>query len=192
MKKIICTLLAVTMLAGCMLLTSCKSDTNSPSNDETEATAKKLSDIDLHDIVDAVNEALPFDGLISDYCYKDTDVDEMILWTYGLYEASCQEKVKDYAITLPSDYNQTLAVIVFDDTVTDEDIAEVKEVVTKEYIKVRASALQMYMPEQYDIVKWQMENPDAIWRQYDNTLVLLMYNDSEATEGWEAIDALLK
>ncbi len=195
MKKVLCLVLALLTVCGSIMLASCSKDaeTNSPADDtKAEAPAKKLSDFDMQDIFNAVNEKLPFDGLVSEVCYKETDADEMIFWTYGLIEASCYEKLENYVITLPSDYNQSFAVIVFDESITDDEIQEVKDVVSKQYIKARASSLQMYMPEEYDIVSWQLNNPDAIWRQYDNTLVLLMYGAEEATEGWAAIDALLK
>lgn len=201
MKRTLCLLLALLMIT-CVVFTSCSKEekNNDPSDtkgnvSDTSADTKDTADaadIDMHELFNAVNEKLPFDGFVREVCYKDSDIDEMIYWTYGVIEASCYEKVTDYVITLPSDYNQSFAAIVFDDSITDEEMAEVKDVVTKEYIRARASSLQMYMPEEYDIVKWQLDNPDAIWRQYGNVLVLLMYGAEEAADGWAAVDEFFK
>ena len=203
MKRIICLVLALLMVS-LVVFTSCAKENNGDDPTETETKenvndtsadtkdTEAAADVDMHALFDAVNEKLPFDDLVREVCFKDSDIDEMIYWTYGVIEASCYEKVTDYVITLPSDYNQSFAAIVFDDSITDDEIAEVKDVVTREYIRARASSLQMYMPEEYDIVKWQLENPDAIWRQYDNVLVLLMYGAEEAADGWAVIDGFFK
>lgn len=175
------------MLAGCFAMTSC----GKSGGDKNEAV-RSLDDVDMHDIVKAVDSVLPYDGLVGGFTYKEDDADELAYTLYYLWDAECFEKITDYVFTDPTDYNQTFAAFRFDDSATDADIEEVKGVISDNYIHGRASALQMYMPEQYEIVKWQSEHPEAIWRVYDKTLVLIMYNDSEATAGWDAIDALLK
>lgn len=186
MKKI-CLLLAAVMLLGCFAMTACGKD-----KEGGDTAVRSLDEVDMHDIVKAVDGVLPYKGLVSDFVYKEDDTDELAYTLYYLWDASCYEKITDYVFTEPTDYNQSFAAFRFDDTVTEEDIEEVKSVITENYIHGRASALQMYMPEQYEMVQWQYEHPEAIWRLYDKTLVLIMYNDSEATAGWDAIDALLK
>lgn len=192
MKKI-CIILAAIMLIGSMFtLASCKKTDSGGDTTDGDALKRSLDDVDLHDIVKAVDDVLPYDGLVGGFTYKEDDVDELAYTLYYLWDADCFEKITDYVYTSPTDYNQTLAIFRFDDTATEDDINEVKNVVNEGYISGRVSALQMYFPEQYKIVSWQYEHQDAIWRTYDHTLVLVMYNDSEATAAWDAIDALLK
>ena len=113
----------------------------------------------------------------------------MLMWTYGVIDLKANDLVSDYVITMPSDYSQTLAIVKFNDGMTAEDFTEVKDAVTEWYLKDRASALQMYMPEEYAAMQWAIENPDAIWRQYgDNMLVLAIYGDKAPDAVWTAID----
>lgn len=145
---------------------------------------------DIKDIVSAVTNVLSYDGLVSEILYKENDPDEMVKWLYGVVDINASSHLKDYAITMPTDYNNTLAVLVFDDEMTEADYEEVKETVKKSYIEMRKSSLQMYMPEEYEHVKWQLEHTDAIWRQYNNVLVLCEYNSEEPTAAWDALEAL--
>ncbi len=190
MKKI-SLLLALIMIFSLFAFSSCGGD--KPDEDkETEKVTKSLDDVNMHDIVEAVDGAMSYDGLVGGFTYKEEDTDELAYTLYYLWDMNCYEKISDYVFITPTDFNQTLAVFRFDDTATEEDFKEAKDIITEYYVQGRASSLQMYKPDEYKIVKWQVENPDAIWRQYDNTLVLIMHGDSEATAAWEAIDGLLK
>lgn len=157
---------------------------------ESAEKAGYNTDKDIHDMVKAVTDVLSYDGLVQEILYKESDPDEMVKWTYGVVDINAESHLKDYAITLPTDYNNTLAVFVFDGEMTDADYQEVKDAVKENYIEARKSSLQMYMPEEYDAVKWQLENLDLVWRQYDNVLVLCEYNKEEPTAAWDALEAL--
>ena len=148
------------------------------------------TEVDIHDMVKAVTDVLSYDGLVSEILYKEDDLDEMVKWQYGIVDINAEAHLTNYAITLPTDYNNTLAVLVFDDQMTEADYEEVKEAVRENYIETRKSSLQMYMPEEYDAVKWQLENIDLIWRQYNNVLVLCEYNKEEPKAAWYALEAL--
>lgn len=148
------------------------------------------TDCSIHDMVDAVTEKLSYEGKVGEFLYKESDPDEMVKWIYGVVDINASQHLTDYAITTATDFNNTLAIFVFDDEMTEADYDEVKSAVTTTYIETRRSALQMYMPEQYEHVKWQLENPDAIWRQYSNVLVLCAYDSQEPTAAWDALEAL--
>lgn len=181
MKKTICLVLALlalsTAFAGC---------SGKNGKDGKEAESPK----DIHEIVSAVTEVLSYDGLVTEFLYKENDTDQMVKWRYGIVDINAEKHLTDYAVTLPSDYNNTLAVFIFDDQMTEADYKEVKEVVTSEYIEGLKTALQMYMPEEYEHLKWQLEHPEAIWRQYGNVLVLCEYGSEEPKAAWGALDAL--
>ena len=156
--------------------------------DEGEPIAVK--DAVLADMVAAIEKKAPFADKVSEPLYKDADPDEMVCWIYGVIDINAYELLSDYVITMPSDYSNTIAILKFEDGMTADDFAEVKAVITDEYIDSRRSALQMYMPEEYQKVEWALSNPDKIWRQYgDNMLVLAIYDAEEPTAVWEAIDA---
>ena len=184
MKKLSLILAVLMVLASMMSFVSCKGDAS------TENEGVEPADAVIEDMVAAINEKAPYDEYISEFLYKAEDPDEMICWTYGVVDINAYDLITDYVITMPSDYSQTLAIIKFDDGMTEEDFAEVKDVITSEYIESRSSALQMYMPEEYNNMEWALENPDSIWRQYgDNMLVLAIYGGEEPASVWEAIDA---
>lgn len=176
MKRLISLTLALLMISAVFAGCSEKSGYN--------------TDKDIKEIVSAVTDVLSYDGLVSEFVYKADDADEQVKWVYGVYDINAEAHLKDYAFTLPTDYNNTLAVFVFDDKMTDADYDELKEKVKNEYIEIRKSALQMYMPEEYEHVKWQLEHPEAIWRQYGNVLVLCEYNSEEPKAAWDALDKL--
>ena len=192
MKKISLILAVVMLFASMLTFCACGKDGN---GDETGGEASKAiapKDAVIKDMVAAIEEDAPYAEYVSEFLYKAEDPDEMLCWTYGVIDIKGYELLDDYVITMPSDYSQSLAIIKFKDGMTADDFAEVKEVVTTEYIKVRASQLQMYMPDQYKNMSWALENPDKIWRQYgDNMLVLAIYGGEEATHVWEAIDEYL-
>jgi len=206
MKKISLILALVMLLTVMLAFTSCTADSsdkdgsgkdkvedNNDNNDKNDNKGEnKPLDVDINGLFEAVNEAAPFDEYVSEILFKKDDPDEMVCWTYGVIDIKGYELLSDYVITFPSDYCNTLAILKFEDGMTKADIAEVKSVITTEYIRSRASALQMYMPEQYACMKWALENPDAIWRQYgDNLLILAITGDSEPTAVWNAVDAYI-
>ena len=146
----------------------------------------------LEDMVAAIEEKENFSEKVSEILYKEGDPDEMVCWTYGVIDINAYDLLSDYVITMPSDYSHTLAILKFEDGMTDEDFKEVKDAITAEYIKSRSSALQMYMPSEYANVEWALQNPDKVWRQYgDNMLVLAITVDEEPKDVWTAIDNYL-
>lgn len=186
MKKISFILAVLMILSSMLALVACGGE----NVDENKGIDP--ADADLKAMVAAIEAKAPYADYVAEFLYKDEDPDEMLCWTYGVIDIKGYELLDDYVITMPSDYSQTLAIIKFKDGMTAEDIDAVKEVVTTEYIKVRASALQMYMPEEYKKASWALENPDKIWRQYgDNMLVLAIYGGEEPVAVWDAIDAYL-
>lgn len=189
MKRIITLILAIAMIASCFMFVSCDKE-EKPAEESKET--KVAADVPVSDMVKAVTDVLTFDGLVSSIITKADDPDELIKWRYGLYEQEdALAHITDYAISLPTDYNQTLAIFKFDETPDDATVAAVKETVRDEYIKARASSLQMYMPEEYQKTKWALENEDLIWKQFDNVLVLCIYDAAEPVAAWEAISNLL-
>ena len=188
-------LLAVVMLLTSMLaFTACGGDKDTGKTDEPADDVKTIASADavLKDMVAAIEEKAPYTDLVAEFLYKENDPDEMLMWTYGVIDLNANDLVEDYVITMPSDYSQTLAIIKFKDGMTTEDFTEVKDAVTEWYLKDRASALQMYMPEEYAAMQWAIDNPDAIWHQYgDNMLVLAIYGDKAPDAVWTAIDDYL-
>ena len=201
MKKLSVILAVLMVLASMMSFVACKSDAgeskdsgekveNAEGGDKSDAIDP--ADAVLADMVGAINAKAPYEEFVSEFLYKADDPDEMICWTYGVVDINAYDLIADYVITMPSDYSQTLAIIKFEDGMTEEDFNEVKAVITKEYIETRSSALQMYMPEEFNNMEWAIANPDCIWRQYgDNMLVLAIYGGEEPTAVWEAIDGYL-
>lgn len=191
MKRIISLVLAVIMVFA--VFAGCAAKEEGEKTDGGKKDGEKVeykTNRDIKDIVSAVTNVLSYDGLVSEILYKENDPDEMVKWLYGVVDINASSHLKDYAITMPTDYNNTLAVLVFDDDMTEADYEEVKETVKKSYIEMRKSSLQMYMPEEYEHVKWQLEHTEAIWRQYNNVLVLCEYNSEEPTAAWDALEAL--
>ena len=143
-------------------------------------------------MVVAIEEKENFSEKVSEILYKSDDYHETISWTYGIVDINAYDLLSDYVITMPSDYSHTLAILKFEDGMTDEDFEEVKSVVTVAYIKARSVALQMYMPAEYENIMWALQNPDKVWRRYgDNMLVLAITADEESEDVWTAIDNYL-
>ena len=189
MRKLSFILAIVMLLTSMLAFTACgDKDTDKPY-DKEEAKTIAPADAVLEDMVKSIEAKAPYTDLVAEFLYKETDPDEMLMWTYGVIDLKANDLVSDYVITMPSDYSQTLAIVKFNDGMTAEDFTEVKDAVTEWYLKDRASALQMYMPEEYAAMQWAIENPDAIWRQYgDNMLVLAIYGDKAPNAVWTAID----
>ena len=190
MRKLSFILAIVMLLTSMLAFTACggDKDTDKPDNKD-EAKTIAPADAVLEDMVNSIEAKAPYTDLVAEFLYKETDPDEMLMWTYGVIDLKANDLVSDYVITMPSDYSQTLCIIKFNDGMTAEDFTEVKDAVTEWYLKDRASALQMYMPEEYAAMQWAIENPDAIWRQYgDNMLVLAIYGDKAPNAVWTAID----
>lgn len=192
MKRIITLVLALAMLASAAVLASC--DKAAPAEDTTAAEKVEAKEVTVADMVKAVTDVLPFDGLVSDIITKEEDTDELIKWRYGMYEqVDMLEDIEDYAISLPTDYNQTLAIFKFKETPDADTVAALNETITHEYTKARASSLQMYMPEEYEKTKWALEDgAELVWKQFDNVIVLCIYDDAEHVQmAWDALSDLL-
>ena len=119
---------------------------------------------ELSDIVSAVDEKISFEKNVSEVIYKAEDDSEMMMLLYGVVD-------------------------VFDDEMTEDDFTQVRETVNETYMQTRASSLQMYFPEEYATMTWAIDNPDLVWRQYDNALVLIINGDEEPTGAFEAFEA---
>ena len=192
-------ILAIVMIFSVMLsFAACEKDgegTDTTVSEEKTDISKEIAPKDavLKDMVAKITEKAPYEEYVSEILYKEEDPDEMVKWTYGLVDINAESLLSDYVITMHSDYAHTLAILKFKDGMTEDDFAEVKDIVTEEYLEARRSALAMYMPEEADIAEWAVSNPDKVWRQYgDNMLVLAVYGEGEPTAVWNAIDAYLK
>ncbi|MBQ4066907.1 MAG: hypothetical protein IJD22_04590 [Clostridia bacterium] len=195
--------LAVLMIAASVFtLASCKANVDVDVDGEVDVNVKNEKidpkDADLKYLVAAIEEKAPFTDMVSEFLYKTDDPDEMIKWTYGVRDMAANDLIEDYVITMPADYSQTLAIIKFKDGMTEDDFEQVKAAVTEEYISGREKSLFVYMPNEADDMAWALENPDKIWRQYgDNLLVLAIYGDggpgksTEAVQIWKVIDDYL-
>ncbi|MBE6588424.1 MAG: hypothetical protein E7647_08460 [Ruminococcaceae bacterium] len=186
MKKI-SFILALLMILGTMFaFSSCVGDKASKDNKIDPADAV------LGDMVKAIEAKVPYSEKVSEILYMENDPDEMVKWTYGVVDLNANELLCDYVITMPADYSHTLAILKFEDGMTDEDFEEVKAAITTEYIRSRSSALQMYMPDEYANMEWALANPDKVWHRYgDNMLVLAITVDEEPKDVWTAIDNYL-
>ena len=197
MRKISFILAILMILSTMFVFASCtdKSEGGDKTNDKTEANdAKSIDPKDavLADMVAAIEKKENFSEKVSEILFKADDPDEMVCWTYGVIDINAYDLLSDYVITMPSDYSHTLAILKFEDGMTAEDFEEVKNAITAEYIKSRSSALQMYMPSEYANVEWALQNPDKVWRQYgDNMLVLAITTGEEPAAVWTAIDNYL-
>lgn len=178
MKKISFILAALLLVSCCIVgLTGCNKETS------TKVTG------DLAEIVAAVNDQISFEDKVSEVIYKADDDSEMMMLLYGIVDMNAADHLIDYAITTPSNSHETFAVFVFDDEITEEDFKEVRETVAEEYMHTRASSLQMYMPEEYAIMSWAIDNQNLVWRQYDNALALIIDGKEEAVAAWDAFEA---
>ena len=82
MKKI-CLLLAAVMLFGCFAMTACAKD-----NEGGDAAARSLDEVDMHDIVKAVDGVLPYEGLVGGFVYKEDDTYELAYTLYYMWDTS--------------------------------------------------------------------------------------------------------
>ncbi|MBQ8475290.1 MAG: hypothetical protein IJ499_06510 [Clostridia bacterium] len=197
MKKIISILLVAAMLMSVMLFAvSCdkggagKNETTvADGAGETEAPKSTKVEGDLKAIYESVNEKVNFSDYMDEVITKEEDSDEMIMMWYGIVDMEAADHLTDYIISMPTDYCNTYAVFVFDTEVTEEIETEVKAAVLENYTRLRASALQMYMPEEYAKMSWACENEALTWRVYDNAMALFITGDSEPTEAFDAFEA---
>ncbi|GEM_PF-5845013 len=182
MKKISLFLALALLLSCCFLgLVGCEK--------EPDASEKTRVTGDLADIFSAVDAETSLSEHVSDVIYKADDTDDMMMLLYGVVDIPAADHLTDYVITTPDNSHHTFALFVFDDEMTQEDYDEVRAIVEETYLNTQASALQMYFPEEYAIMSWAIENPDAVWRQYDNALALLINGDEEDTAAWDAFEA---
>ena len=195
MKRIISLLLVAAMLfSAVVLLASCDNSGDGEEETTAETNAEEKSNkvnADLKEVYNKVNEKVAFDDKVSEVLTKAEDDEEMVLLQYGMDSSvvAAVDNMCDYVITMPSDYCNTFAVFVFDRELTADEIAAIKAEVKMWYIDTRASALQMYMPEEYSKMVWASENEDLAWREYDNALALIITGEGEAKDAFEAFEA---
>lgn len=199
MKKLICLILAMLMMLS---LAACanEGDETRPGSDATKETDVKETEgkdeesgpreYDLKAAYEAIDAEIGFEENILEVVYMAEDVDEIGLWQYGVDPegAAAFEYIKDYAITVPTDYCYTFAAFVFDRELTEDEIAGVKAKVKMDYLELQTSALQMYMPDEYAKMAWACENEDLIWREYGNALVMIITGDKEAVDAFEIFE----
>jgi len=145
--------------------------------------------IDIAEMAEVADEAGDFSSYVAEILSMDNDPDGMVSWTYGVIDINAYDLLCDYVITMPSDYSNTLAIFQFEEGMTEKDFNQVKMAVTTEYMESRASALQMYVPDEYEVMQWAIDNPDEVWRQYgDSILVLAICGEEELSDVWAALD----
>lgn len=192
MKKIISIILALAMVMSVMLFAVSCDDKGEGKGDETtveETPKSKRVEGNLLEIYNKVNEKVNFSDYMAEVIPMEEDSDEMVMMWYGIVDMAAADHLEDYLISMPTDYCNTYAVFVFDTEVTEELEAEVKAAVLENYTRLRASALQMYMPEEYAKMSWACENEDLTWRVYENAMALFITGDSEPVEAFEAFEA---
>lgn len=195
MKKLLCILLALTML---FCLASCNGNEGDGADKDTdnkqEEAAPKKVEGDLDEIYEKLNEKIDIASTVSYAQSMATDEDQdMLLFNFELpdSEIEASEKITDYIFTMPTDYCTTFMAFIFDEGMpSEEEIDEFKQHIKEISLDPRVSALQMYAPEEYEKMNWASENTDLIWRQYDNALVLIITGDREATEAFEAFEEI--
>ncbi len=190
MKRVICLFLVMFMMFSLIACTNEGSGDKETEANETEAKISNSVTVDLKTVYDAVDAEVGFEDKILEVVYMAEDEDEIGLWQYGVDPevVPAFESIKDYAITVPTDYCHTFAAFVFDRKLTEDEIAAVKEKVKMDYLELQASSLQMYMPDEYAKMAWACENEDLIWREYDNALVMIITGAEEAKDAFEIFE----
>lgn len=197
MKKLSVLLALAMLLTCCLCFAACDPAPN--DGDSTADSTEPVGDAagkgnavaaSLAEIAAAVEPITHFNDKTSELLYMADDADmDMLILVYGLVDIPAMDHVTDYVISMPTDYANTFAVFLFDDGMTQADYDEAKETMIDIYMRSRASALQMYMPEEYEIMAWAVDHPELVWRQYDNALVLIVDQAEEPAAAWEAFEA---
>jgi len=189
MKRILCLLLAAVMMLSLAACTG-NGDNNETEPEETVEQKPSRVDADLKEVYAALDAEIGFEDKILEVVYMAEDDEDFGLWNYGVDAevVPAFEKIKDYALSSPTDYCNTFAAFVFEGELTDEEISAVKAKVKEDYLDRHTVNLQMYMPEEYAKMEWACENEDLIWREYDNALVLIITGDEEAKDAFEIFE----
>ena len=192
MKKIIALILACLMLFSVvMVFTSCDEEPVDKNEEEEEEEPEEFPATPAN-VFDKIDAKFNFSEKTSYVLTKEEDIDEMIMMQYGIVDMEAADRLQDYVITMPGDYCNTFAMFVFDGKLSDEALAELKETVKYNYTEARASALQMYMPEEYEKMAWACENEDLTWKVYDEVVVFAITGDAEATDVFAEVEKLVK
>lgn len=190
MKRILCLLLVAVMMLSMVACTDEGKDNKETQPEETVLQKSNKVEADLKAVYAALDAEIGFEENILEVVYMAEDEYEVGLWQYGVDPevVPAFSSIKDYAITVPTDYCHTFAAFVFDRELTEEEVAAVKEKVKMDYLEPQTSALQMYMPDEYAKMAWACENEDLIWREYDNALVMIITGDEEAKDAFEVFE----
>ena len=195
MKKIIALMLAMLMLFSvAVVFTSCDEDTGDNEKETEEETDEEVEVETLSDVYEIVDSKFNFSEKVSYVLTKEEDIDEMIMMQYGVVDIEAAGHLVDYVITMPGDYCNTFAIFAFDEALSDSALAELKEVVKFNYTEARASALQMYMPEEYAKMSWAVNNEDLTWKVYNKNKVVVfaITGEGEATDVFTEVEDLLE
>ncbi len=190
MKRLLCLLLAAIMMLSLAACAGDGQDNKETEPGETVEQKPSKVDADLKAVYEAINAEIGFEEKILEVVYMAEDDEEFALWNYGVDPevVPAFNSIKDYAISVPTDYCHTFAAFVFDRQLTEDEIADVKAKVKEDYLELQTSSLQMYMPEEYAKMAWACENEDLIWREYDNALVMIITGDEEASDAFEIFE----
>lgn len=190
MKKIIALILACLMLFSVvMVFTSCDEE---PVDNDKDKEKEEEFPVTPANVFEKIDAKFGFSDKVSYVLTKAEDTDEMIMMQYGIVDMEAADHLEDYVITMPGDYCNTFAMFVFDEELSDEALAELKDTVKFNYTEGRASALQMYMPEEYAKMSWACENEDLTWKVYGNVVVFVVTGDAEATDVFAEVEKLVK
>ena len=196
MKKIIALILACLMLFSVvMVFTSCDEEPVDNDKDKEKEEEEEEEDefpVTPANVFEKIDAKFGFSDKVSYVLTKAEDTDEMIMMQYGIVDMEAADHLEDYVITMPGDYCNTFAMFVFDEELSDEALAELKDTVKFNYTEARASALQMYMPEEYAKMSWACENEDLTWKVYGNVVVFVVTGDAEATDVFAEVEKLVK
>lgn len=130
MRKISLILALLMIFASTFAFISCTTEEEKEKEVEADNSISP-ADANIKDMVTAIEAVAPYGDYVSEILYKEDDPDEMVKWTYGVVDINASDLLSDYVITMYSDYSHTLAILKFEDGMTEEDFAEVKEVVTR-------------------------------------------------------------
>lgn len=163
--KIIAVLSAILMLASC---------------NGTGDGGNKIT-VPIADVVSAVKDAADYADVY--FVSKADDYSADVLnYQYGVTDETVIGKITDFILTEPDSLSaKTLAVILFTDDVTKEELDATAAAIKQNYVANRMSALKMYDPDQYAIA----EATSIV--TYDNAIVVAAYDVSGNTAVLDAV-----
>lgn len=191
MKKIICLILTLIFVVSLAACGGTGSDTESTvdTNDTEESVPVTDTEEDTSNVLSATADSLKasLPGKIDlsdlDLLTKEDDVLGIVSFIYGVDNAM-MEKVDDYFITNShrSTDARAIAVILFKEGTTAEDIESVKTSIETIFLKNLVNTTATYDPEQAKIAS------AASFKLYDNALAFASYDIDGNAQVFEAIE----